>query len=156
LETFSEHWGFVPVSSEEVKTRFGVKHLRWFVDPELFLIAEWNGAPVAYLWATPEYNQVFQKMQGRLGPIELLRFLLAQRTINAGKLHFIGIKKEARHHHIGSLLNYEVLVEMKNRGYTSAEVGWFDEQNVIAHATIAITGATVYKKHRVFEKDLIP
>jgi len=155
LETFSEHWGFVPVSPEEVKTRFGVKHLRWFVDSGLFLIAEWNGSPVAYLWSTPEYNQVFQRMHGRLGPVELLRFLWTQRTINAGKLHFIGIKKEVRNHYIGSLLNYKVLVEMKNRRYVGAEVGWIDEQNAIAQATIALTGAIVYKKHRVFEKDII-
>lgn len=154
LETFSEHWGFVPVTPDEVKDRFGVKQLRWFVDPKLFLIAECNGSPVAYLWSTPEYNQMFQKMRGRLRPVELLHFLFKQRKINAGKLHFIGIKKDIRHHNIASLLNYEALMEMKNRGYVRAEVGWIDEQNTIAHATIAFTGAIVNKKHSVFEKDL--
>ena len=154
LETFSEHWGFVPVTADEVKDRFGVKQLRWFVDPKLFLIVECNGSPVAYLWSTPEYNQVFQKMRGLLRPIELLRFLFTQRKINAGKLHFIGIKKDVRHHNIASFLNYEALLEMKNRGYIGAEVGWIDEENAAAHTAIAITGATLYKKHRVFEKDL--
>ncbi len=155
LETFSEHWGYVPVPPKEVKTRFGVKHLRWFVDTKLFLIAEDNGSPVAYLWSTPDYNQLFQKMRGRLGLQEALSFLLQQQMINAGKLHFIGIRKEYRHRNIGSLLNYQALLEMKNRGYARAEVGWIDEQNTIAHSTIALTGATVYKKHRVFEKQLI-
>jgi ribosomal protein S18 acetylase RimI-like enzyme len=154
LETFSDHWGFVPVSSEEVRTRFGIKQLRWFVDSRLFLVAESRGSPVAYLWATPDYNQIFQKMHGRLTPFEMLRFLCTKRKINSGKLHFIGIKKEFRDQNIGSYLNYAILVEMKNRGYVSAEVGWIDEQNAIAHSTIAITGATVYKKYRVFEKDL--
>jgi len=154
LETFSDHWGYVPVSTDEVKTRFGVKQLRWFVDPKLFLVAQCQGVPVAYIWSTPDYNQVFQKMNGRLGPFELLRFLLTQRNIAVGKLHFIGIKKEFRNHHIGSLLNYRILAEMKNRGYRGAEVGWIDEHNTVAHTTIAITGAIVYKKHRVFEKDL--
>ncbi len=155
LQTFSEHWGFVPVSPEEVKTRFGVKQLRWFVDSRLFLVAESNGSPVAYLWSTPDYNQVFQKMRGRLGPIELLRFLFTKQTIQKGKLHFIGIKKDFRNKNIGSFLNYHSLLEMKKRGYMGAEVGWIDEQNAIAHTTIAVTGATVYKKHRVFEKDFI-
>jgi hypothetical protein len=154
LETFSDHWGYVPVSAEEVTTRFGIKQIRWFVDASLFLVAEWNSEPVAYLWATPDYNQVFQKMNGRLGPFQLLRFLLTQRTIHSGKLHLIGIKKEFRDKNIASLLNYRALLEMKNRGYTVAEVGWIDEQNQIAQTTIALTGAKVYKKHRVFEKDL--
>ena len=156
LETFSDHWGYVPVSPEEVKTRFGIKQLRWFVDSKLFLIAESRGVPVAYLWATPDYNQIFQKMKGKLGPVEMLRYFMSKHAISSGKLHLIGIKKEFRNHHIGSLLNYKVLVEMKNRGYTRAEVGWIDEQNAIAHTTIALTGATVFKKHRVYEKNLVP
>jgi ribosomal protein S18 acetylase RimI-like enzyme len=154
LDTFSDHWGYVPVSPEEVRTRFGIKQLRWFVDSRLFLVAEYKGSPVAYLWATPDYNQIFQKMHGRLGPADLLRFLLTKRTIDSGKLHLIGIKKDFRNQNIGSFLNYTALSEMKNRGYASAEVGWIDEQNTVAHTTIALTGARLYKKHRVFEKEL--
>jgi hypothetical protein len=154
LETFSDHWGYVPVSAEEVKTRFGVKELRWFIDSRLFLVAEIKGSPIAYIWSTPDYNQIFQKMNGRLDPFQILLFLCRKQQITVGKLHFIGIKKEFRTLNIGSLLNYEVLIEMKNRGYIGAEVGWIDEENVAAHATIAITGATVYKKHRVYEKNL--
>jgi ribosomal protein S18 acetylase RimI-like enzyme len=154
LETFADHWGYVPVSAEEVRTRFGVKQLRWIVDPPLFLIAESHGSPVAYLWATPEYNQLFQRMAGRLGPLQILQFLLGKRQIRTGKLHLIGISKAYRDQNIGSYLNYAVLAEMKKRGYHSAEVGWIDEENKIAHTTIAITGATLYKKHRVFEKPL--
>jgi hypothetical protein len=156
LETFAEHWGYIPVSPEEVKTRFGVKQLRWIIDPQLFLIAEFNGAPVAYLWATPEYNEIFRNMKGRLGPIQILRFFCTKHRIHTGKLHLIGIKKESRDKNIGSYLNYAVLAEMKKRGYTGAEVGWIDEENTVAHTTIAITGATVYKKYRVFDKVLHP
>lgn len=154
LETFADHWGYVPVSAEEVKTRFGIKQLQWFVDSRLFLVAEFKGSPVAYLWSTPDYNQIFQKMHGRLGLFEILRFFFTKRKINTGKLHFIGIKKEYRNQNIGSFLNYTALHEMKKRGYTTAEVGWMDEQNMIAHTTIAITGATVQKKYRIFEKNL--
>lgn len=152
LETFSDHWGFVPVSPEEVRTRFGIRQLRWFVDSSLFLVAEYNDAPVAYLWSTPDYNQIFRKMHGRLGLREIFHFLWAKRTITSGKLQFIGIKKEFRNKNIGSYLNHAVLLEMKNRGYATAEVGWIDEQNTVAHTTIALTGATIYKKHCVFEK----
>jgi hypothetical protein len=156
LETFAEHWGYVPVSPKEVRTRFGVKQMRWIVDPKLFIIAEYQGTSVAYLWATPEYNQIFQKMNGRLGLRQVILFLLTKRQIHSGKLHLVGIKKEFRDKNIGSYLNYTVLAEMKKRGYTAAEVGWIDEENISAHTTIAITGANLYKKHRVYEKSLQP
>ncbi len=154
LETFADHWGYVPVSKEEVMTRFGVKQLRWIVDPRLFVIAEVEGEPVAYLWATPDFNQLFQTMHGHLGPLQYLQVLVKMRTITVGKLHFIGIKKECRHRHVASYLNYVVVAEMQRRGFKGVEVGWIDEMNTHAHQTIAITGATVYKKHRVFEKPL--
>jgi len=154
LETFQDHWGFVPVSRAEVRTRFGIQQLRWFVDTRLFLVAEIQGTPVAYLWATPEYNQVFRQMQGRLGIPQLLSFLLKQRSITAGKLHLIGIRKDYRDRDIASCLNHAAFVEMQRRGYRSAEVGWIDEENTAARAVMAVAGATVSKVHRVFEKPL--
>ena len=154
LETFIDHWGYVPVPHKEVRSRFGVKQLRWFIDSKLFLVAEHNGLPVAFIWSTPDYNQVFQRMQGRLGPVQLLQFIILKNRIATGKLHVIGIKKEFRNQHIGSFLNYASLIEMKKRKYVGAEVGWIDEENNIAHTTIAITGAKLYKKNRVFEKNI--
>jgi hypothetical protein len=154
LETFENHWGYVPVSTKEVKSRFGVKQIRWSVDPKLFLIAEYKGSPIAYLWSTPEYNQIFKNLNGRLGPSQLLKILLTKKRINMGKLHIIGIKKEFRNKNIGSYLNYASLLEMKNRGYIGAEVGVIDEQNAIAHSTIAKTGAKLFKKFRIFEKNI--
>jgi len=152
LESFTNHWGYVPVSLEEVRSRFGIKQLRWFIDSRLFLVAELNGSPVAYIWATPDYNQIFRKMNGRFGLFQVLQFFFKKRQINKGKLHYIGIKKELRNQNIGSYLNYVALVEMKNRGYINAEVGLMDEENTVEHSTIAITGAKPYKKFRVYEK----
>jgi len=154
LETFKDHWGYVPVSAEEVKSRFGVKQLRWIVDSNLFLVAEINGEPVAYLWSTPDYNLILKTMNGQLNFFQMLKFLFKKKQIKNGNLHFIGVKKEVRKQNIGSYLNYEILVEMKKRGYVSAEVDWIDEENQAARKTIGITGAKPYKKFRVFEKNI--
>lgn len=154
LETFQHHWGYVPVSVEEVKLRFGVKQLRWIVDTRLFLVAEYNGSPVGFIWSTPDYNQILKKMNGRLGPYQLLKFLFGKKQINAGKLHFIGIKKEFRNKNVGSLLNYSALIEMKRRGYVAVEFGTIDEKNFFAHKLCAQTRAKPYKIYRVFEKNI--
>ena len=89
-----------------------------------------------------------------MGIYQLLQILISNKQINKGKLHFIGIKKEFRNKNIASYLNYEALVEMKRRGYIGAEVGFIDEQNAIAHSTIAKTGAKKYKIFRIFEKNI--
>lgn len=151
LETFQDHWGFVPASREEVRTRFGIQQLRWFVDTRLFLIAEINHTPIAYLWATPDYNQVFARMHGRLGLPQLLSFLFRQHSITTGKLHLIGIRKDYRDRNIASCLNHAAFTEMRRRGYRSAEIGWIDETNTAARSTMAVTGAKITKIHRVYE-----
>ena len=154
MDCFIDHWGYIPVSEDEVKSRFGIKQLRWIVDSRLFLIAEYEGSPVAFIWSTPDYNQIFQKLNGKLGLFNIVKFLFNKQRINKGILHFIGIKKEFRNQDIGSFLNYKTLVEMKNRGYLGAEVNFIDEENVVAHKTILETNAKIFKKFRVFEKEL--
>jgi len=154
LRTFSTHWGYIPVSENEVRTRFGIKNLRWHIDPFLFLVAEYQEQPIAYLWATPDYNQLFSSMKGKFSLLDYFKVFFRRHSITQGKLHLIGIEKEFRNHAVGSSLNYAVLNEMKKRGYDTAEVGWIDEENQIAHITIALTGAIPHKKHRVYEKKI--
>jgi hypothetical protein len=43
---------------------------------------------------------------------------------------------------------------MKKRGYSNVEVCWIDEENYVAHNTIAKTGAIIKKKFRVYEKNI--
>lgn len=153
-DTFSAHWGFIPASDEEVKTRFGVKQARWFVDSGLFLVAEIDNEPIAFKWTTPDYNQVFKQMNGKFGIIEGIKFTMNKRKINRGRLNFVGLKKEHRGKGIGSCMNYYTMLEMKKRGYSGAECGWIDEKNIASLRTIEKTGAKYYKKYRVFEKKI--
>lgn len=151
LDTFSEHWGYAPVSYEEVKTRFGVKQARWLVDSNLFLVAEMDDQPIGFIWSTPDYNQVFKKMDGNLGLTTLAKFLWYKKKINQGKFNLIATRKEYRNQGIASCMNYHTMQEMKKRGYISAEIGWVDEQNSASLKIIEKTGAKLYKKFRVYE-----
>ncbi len=81
MEQFSNHWGYVNVPEKEVRMRFGVKQARWFVDSKLFLIVEINGKPISFKWSTPDYNQVFKKFKGKLGPLQLIQFFLGKKKI---------------------------------------------------------------------------
>lgn len=154
LETFSHHWGYIPATPEEIRFRFGVKQMRWVVDPRLFLIAELDNQPVAFLWATPDYNQIFKLKNGNLTFFNYLDVLLKKRKVTTGKLHMIGIRRDLHYKNIGSYLNYKILVEMKKRGYTFAEVGWIDEKNQAAQRAISLADAKLFKRSRVFEKQL--
>lgn len=46
------------------------------------------------------------------------------------------------------------MLGMKRRGYSGAEYGWIDENNIASLRTIEKTSAKLYKKFRVYEKHL--
>ena len=155
MKTFSFHWGYVDVPEEEVKTRFGVKQIRWVADPGLFLVAEApDGTPIAFKWTTPDYNQVIKRLNGKLGFLGYLKFFWFKRKINRGRLNFVGIDEKWRGKGIGSAMNYYTLLEMKKRGYSGAECGWIDEKNIASQRTIEKTGAKYNKRYRVYEIDI--
>jgi hypothetical protein len=152
MKTFSFHWGYVEVSEEEIRTRFGVKQIRWIADPGLFLVAESpDGEPIAFKWTTPDFNQAIKKLNGKLGLVGYLKFFYYAKKINRGRLNFVGIKKEWQGKSIASAMNYWTLLEMKKRGYPGAECGWIDEKNIASQRAIEKTGAKFYKKYRVYE-----
>lgn len=151
-KTISFHWGYVDLSEEEIKNRFGVKQIRWVADPGLFLVAESpDGEPIAFKWTTPDFNQPIKKLNGKLGIFGYLKFFYYTKKINRGRLNFVGIKKEWRGKKLGSAMNYWTILEMKKRNYCCAECGWIDEKNIASQKTIEKTGATLYKKYRVYE-----
>jgi len=153
MEAFSNHWGYIKVSEEEVKKRFGVRQIRWVVDPKLFIIAEKNKEPVAFKWVLPDYNQVFKHLDGKLGIKGYILFLFRKnKLIDRAKFNFVGVKKEFRGQGIASYMNYYTLKELKRRGYKSAEIGWIDEENIPERKATEKLGVQLTKIYRVYEK----
>ena len=154
MEEFSDHWGYTDIGLNEVKSRFGIKQLRWILDPGLFLVAEDNGKPIGFRWSFPGYNQIFKDLNGKLGVIGSLKVLLNRHKINRGRFIVMGIKKEYRGRGIGTCMNYHNLVEMKKRGYKTAEYGWIVEDNIASCKAGEKIGGKLYKKYRVYEKKI--
>jgi hypothetical protein len=151
MEEFSDHWGYGNFSEEEIRDRFGIKQLRWIIDPKLFLIAQVDSQSVGFRVSLPDYNILFKKFKGKFGPIEILKVLYLRRKIDRGRFVIMGIKKKYRGKSIGTFLNYHILIEMKKRGYKSAEYGWIDETNIASCKAGEKIGGELYKKYRVYK-----
>ncbi len=152
MDEFKDHWGYTSVSEKEVKERFGIKQLRWIVDPPLSLIAEHKNQPIGFRWSLPDYNLLFKDMNGTMGFSGMIKVLLNRRKkITRGRFIIMGIKKKYRGMGIGTYLNYFTLVEMKKRGYESAEYGWIDETNIASCKAGEKIGGELYKIYRVYK-----
>ena len=142
------------MSYEEMKNNFLFKQLKWIIKPELFLFAEICNKPIGFRWVLPNYNKVFKKLNGKLGFIGLVKFLLYSHKIREGKFIIMGIKEEYRGQEIGTCMNYHVILEMKKKGYSSAEYGWIDENNIVSQKSGEKIGGKLYKKYRIYKKTI--
>ncbi len=149
---WEKNWGFIPMTAEEF--RFTAKGLRQIIDPDLAVVAEKEGRAVGFSLGLPDFNPIFKKMNGRLFPFGLLRFLLGRRSIRRVRIITLGVIEEFRHSGVETLLIYHTFKNGLPKGYDSCEMSWVLEDNHMARRMFERVGAKPYKSYRIFEKPL--
>lgn len=146
------NWGFVPMTDKEMDLM--ARDLKPIAEPELVLFAEVNGQPVGVSITVPDFNFVLKKLNGRLGPISILKFLYYKRKITGVRGIVFGIKKEFRLTGISTVLYYETEIRGARLGYNWCEMSWnLEDNDLINHFDEAI-GGKLYKKYRIYEKEI--
>ena len=149
---WSHNWGFVPMTDKEIESM--AKRLKPLIVPELLIMAEVDGNPAGFYMAVPDYNQVLSRINGRLGPIEIMKFLWYSRKISDIRVLTMGVKEEYRKRGIEGLLYLESFKAAKRKGYQRAEMSWVLEDNTLMQKGCEFMGGKVYKKWRIYEKSL--
>jgi hypothetical protein len=98
---------------------------------------------------------MLKRLNGRIGLMGLLKFLLYRREIKGLRLVLFGIKEKYRQlglpmlafHHI-----YEIVRKKKKFQYL--EMGWTLADNESINSLAEEAGAKPYKKYRIFGKSL--
>ncbi|MDO9111324.1 MAG: acyl-CoA N-acyltransferase [Desulfatirhabdiaceae bacterium] len=151
--SWSGNWGFVPISDHEMQNI--QKNVMAFADPDMVFFIYYEDEPAAFCVIFPDINPLLKRLNGRIGLLGLLKFLLYRREINGLRLLMFGVKEKYQQlglpmlafHHI-----YEVV--RKKEKYRSLELGWTLEDNASINSLIEEAGAKIYKKYRIFRKSL--
>lgn len=149
---WEKNWGFVPWTENEMDHM--AKKLKTFADPDIVIIAEDKERPVGFAFALPNYNEVLIKLNGRLTPLAILKFLIYRRKIESVRAVVFGIVKEYRQTGLSYLLYSEFEKNVKKRGYKWGETSWQLEDNDAINRFVKSIGGEVYKKYRIFEKSI--
>lgn len=153
---WERNWGFVPMTDAEIhKLAEGLKPI---IDPAIAYFVEKDGEAVGFSLSLPDVNQLLHKY--RPGPSLISSYLAAGRMVlNKRKTKWIrvialGVIEEFRIKGVEALLIYETAKAAAPRGYEWAEASWILETNDLMNRAIETMGAEVYKKYRVYEKNL--
>jgi hypothetical protein len=155
--TWSENWGFVPVTPAEAR-HFAVD-LRQIADMNLIIIVEVAGQPAGVALAAPNINEAIHDLNGHLFPFGWAKLLwrLKVRGLKTGRLMIFGVKKEYRTRRylaMAYLLCDEVYRAARDGGYRWAEFSWTLEDNTAVSTMIRNVGCHLYKTYRIYEKPL--
>ena len=152
-DSWAGNWGFVPLTDNEMRDI--QKSVKPFADPDLVFFIYHDNEPAAACVILPDINPMLKRLNGRIGLMGLLKFLLYRREIKGLRLVLFGIKEKYRQlglpmlafHHI-----YEIVRKKKKFQYL--EMGWTLADNESINSLAEEAGARPYKKYRIFGKPL--
>ena len=154
----NDSWGYVDLTDAEFQ--YMAKRILQFGVPEHVLLAEVDGKPVGFSVTMPDLNEAARSLNGRLTrfglPIGLAKLMSRLRRVKVARMMVLCVLEGYRRRGIAELLILRTLdYGMNCLGYTSAELGWTDEDNYLVNRTIQRVGAKLYKTYRVYEKSLV-
>ncbi len=154
-DAWEKNWGFVPMTEEEFF--YVARQLKQIVDPDLVIIAEHEGKPVAFSLAVPDVNQALIHLNGKLLPLGLLKLLWhtkVRNKINGARIIMLGVMPRFQKRGIDSMLYVSTYQRGVERGYTWAELSWILETNDLMRRGAEQLGAKMYKRYRIVEMPL--
>jgi hypothetical protein len=157
-DAWSDNWGFVPLTEREtIKMASDMKLL---LIPELTSLTFIDGEPAAVALALPNLNELIPDLDGKLFPFGFAKLLWRLRVKGAksARLLILGIRKKYRHMRRYAGLSAYHYVAMNHAahllGMERGELSWTVDDNAPINAAIRLMGGTIYKKYRVYEREL--
>jgi hypothetical protein len=157
-DAWSDNWGFVPATKNEVRKM--AQDFKLVLIPDITRIVSIDGEPAAVAVALPNLNELIADLHGKLFPLGLPKLLwrLKVKGPKSGRLFILGIRKKWRHVRkyagLSSYLYAELNDAGRRIGMTEGELSWTLEDNGPVNAGIRLLGSQIYKKYRLYTKEL--
>ena len=157
-ESWTQNWGFVPMTAAESKQMAG--DLKLIADPNVAVIVTIENRPAAMIVAVPNLNEAIRDLNGNLFPLGLIKLLwrIKTRQIRNGRVFIMGVRPEYRRREYAALpylLIDEITRRGRARGYHWAELSWTLEDNHLTNNILTKMGCQRYKTYRIYEKSLL-
>ena len=157
-DAWANNWGFIPMTKEEIS--YVAKNMKPLIQPDLVQIVETDNKPAAMIVALPDLNEALDGLNGRLFPLNWVKLLwrLKVKRVNRVRVLLMGVRNEFQKGFLGSTLAITLMIclhkNMRMHGYKEAELSWILEDNTPMIRLIESAGGHVYKRYRIYEKDL--
>ncbi|MGH7678159.1 MAG: N-acetyltransferase [Gemmatimonadaceae bacterium] len=150
---WERNWGFVPMTRDEFL--YMAKSLKPVLIPQFAFLAEVKGEPAGFMLAAPDFNQIFKRVRnGRLLPLGFARVLFGKSRLRTGRVIALGIKSQFRSGSVLPVFLHESVRRAIAYGSPGAEASWILEDNLAMRQPLESFGGRVYRRWRIFERDV--
>jgi GNAT superfamily N-acetyltransferase len=151
---WKDNWGFVPISESEMEHT--ARELKPLLDENWMMAAEKDGETVGIALTVRDFNQVLEKLNGRVLPLGWLRGLWQWRRIDRVRVGFLGVKPEYQHTGVAAAFYVEHFEMAARTRQDGGEMGWILESNIAMNRAMEAMGGRVVKRYRLYERELRP
>jgi len=148
----SNIYGYAPLDEKEMDDM--AKRYLPILDPQFVKVVTKDGEPVAFVIAMPDMTEGIQKAKGRLLPIGFFKILRAARKTKQLDLLLGAVKEKYRGMGLDVIMGYRMISSAKEAGMEFMDTHHEMESNVRVRAEMERMGGKLYKRFRVYQKNL--
>lgn len=152
-ETFREEWEAHPHTSEEFHELFDP--FKSAGDSRLLLMAEVEGRLAGFCWGMPDWNPLFRSFNGKMGLVQMTKFIFKARRYKKAGLLGIGVLPEYRGKGVAQALAITLYKRFEERGLKEAFYYLVNESNTRSRRFAESMGGTGRILYHCFDKNLI-
>jgi len=152
-QTFTDIYGFIPFTEKEMDD-FANRYL-FLINPRFVkVIMNENNEVVSFIVAMSDIGKGLQKSKGYLIPFGIFQVLRSARKSKQLNLLLGGIDPRYQGRGLDVMMGIKMLESAKTAGKTTIDTHLELEYNTKVRAEMEKMGGVVYKKFRIFQKDL--
>lgn len=152
-EAYAGLLGFMPMTGAEME-KLAAQYLPVLQPGLVKVLVDRMDFPVAFVVGVPDMSEGLQKAGGRLFPFGFLRILAAMRRATQLDLLLGAVRPDLQGRGLTSVLAIELLEEARKRGLTHMDSHLVLETNRRMCAEVERLGGRVWKRYRVYGKEL--
>jgi GNAT superfamily N-acetyltransferase len=158
-DAWSRNWGFVPLTRKEF-SHMGAE-LRQIIRPGYTCIAEIDGETAGFIVALPNINELVADLRGSLFPFGWVRLLwrIKTRRATTARVPLMGVRRKFQRGPVSAAISFAMIDQVRHAlsadGIGNVELSWILETNQGMNSLIEAMGGRLYKRYRIFEKELI-
>jgi GNAT superfamily N-acetyltransferase len=145
-------YGFAPLDEKEMDDL--AKRYMPVLDPRFVKGVTKAGEPMAFVVGIPDMTAGIQKARGRLLPFGFIHVLRAQKKTKQLDLVLGAVKEKYQGMGLDVMMGFRMLTSAREAGFEYMDSHHEMESNVKVRAEMERMGGKVYKRFRVYQKNL--